>query len=50
MNHHWITDFDYSGKKFSKKGIPLSGRPMDISNKMIKKWDKDCIYIKKWLP
>jgi deoxyribodipyrimidine photo-lyase len=50
MNHHWITDFDYPGKKFSRAGIPLSGRPMDVSNKMIKKWDPECNYIKKWLP
>lgn len=50
MNHRWIVDFDYPGKKFSAPGAPLSGRPMDISNKMIKKWDPDCEYIKKWLP
>jgi hypothetical protein len=50
MNHHWILDFDYPGKKYSAPNAPLSGRPMDISNKMIKKWDIDCIYIKKWLP
>ena len=23
---------------------------MNISNIMIKKWDPECIYIKKWLP
>lgn len=23
---------------------------MDISNKMIKKWDINCNYIKKWIP
>jgi deoxyribodipyrimidine photo-lyase len=50
MNHHWILDFDYAGKKFSKPGIPLSGRPMNIDNNIIKKYDKNCIYIKKWLP
>lgn len=50
MNHHWILDFDYPGKKFSAKGAPLSGRPMKIDNLMIKKWDPECIYIKKWLP
>jgi deoxyribodipyrimidine photo-lyase len=50
MNHHWILDFDYPGKKFSAPNAPLSGRPMKIDNSMIKKWDSDCIYIKKWLP
>jgi deoxyribodipyrimidine photo-lyase len=49
-NHAWITELDFPGKKFSAKGVPLSGRPMDISNKMIRKWDPECIYIKKWLP
>lgn len=50
MNHHWILDFDYPGKKFSAPGAPLSGRPMRIDNSMIKTWDPDCVYIKKWLP
>jgi deoxyribodipyrimidine photo-lyase len=49
-NHAWITELDFPGKKFSAKGVPLSGRPMDISNKMIRKWDPECIYIKRWLP
>jgi deoxyribodipyrimidine photo-lyase len=49
MNHHWILDFDYAGKKFSKTGT-ISGRPMNIDNSIIKKLDKDCKYIKKWLP
>lgn len=49
-NHAWITELDFPGKKYSVKGVPLSGRPMDISNKMIKKWDPECNYIKKWLP
>lgn len=50
MNHHWILDFDYPGKKFSPGGVPLAGRPMRIDNSMIKQWDPDCVYIKKWLP
>jgi deoxyribodipyrimidine photo-lyase len=50
MNHHWILDFDYPGKKFASSGSPLSGRPMKIDNSMIKRWDPDCVYIKKWLP
>lgn len=50
MNHRWCTEFDFPGKKFSASGAPLSGRPMDISNKMISKWDPECAYIKTWLP
>jgi deoxyribodipyrimidine photo-lyase len=50
MNHRWCTEFDFPGKKFSASGAPLSGRPMDISNKMIRKWDPECQYIKRWLP
>lgn len=50
MNHHWITEFDYAGKRYAPKNIPIAGRYMDISNKMIKKYDPECIYIKKWLP
>lgn len=50
MNHRWADEFDFPGKKFSAPGAPLSGRPMDVSNKMIAKWDPDCVYIKKWLP
>ena len=50
MNHQWITEFDYPGKKYSAPNAPLSGRPMNIGNIQIKKFDKECIYIKKWLP
>lgn len=50
MNHHWITELDFPGRKYSSKGIPLSGRPMKIGNDQIKKFDKECVYIKKWLP
>jgi hypothetical protein len=32
MNHHWITELDYPGRKYSRKGVPLSGRPMKIGN------------------
>ena len=47
MNHHWILDFDYPGRRFGKG---ISGRPFDISNINIKKYDPQCKYIKKWLP
>jgi len=50
LNHQWITELDFSGKKYSPKDSPIAGRPMDISNKNIKKYDPNCIYIKKWLP
>lgn len=50
MNHHWLTELDYAGKKYGKKGYPLSGRYFDISNHNIKKYDPEFIYIKKWIP
>jgi deoxyribodipyrimidine photo-lyase len=51
MNQHWLTEFDYSGKKFAPKNNPLAGRPMDVSNDAtIKKFDPECAYIKEWLP
>ncbi len=50
FNHQWITEFDFPGKKFSPSNAPLAGRPMRIDNEQIKKFDPECIYIKKWLP
>ena len=50
MNHQWITELDLSGRKYAPKNHYIAGRPMDISNKNIKKYDPECIYIKKWLP
>ncbi len=50
LNTQWITELDFSGKKFAPSSAPIAGRPMNISNLMIKKWDPQCIYIKKWLP
>ena len=50
MNHQWITEFDFPGKKFSPSNAPIAGRPMRIDNEQIKKFDPDCTYIKKWLP
>lgn len=47
MNNQWITEFDYPGKKFSPKNAPIAGRPMNPSNKMITKWDPECIYMLK---
>jgi deoxyribodipyrimidine photo-lyase len=50
LNAQWVTELDFPGKKFAPSSAPIAGRPMNISNSMIKKWDPDCIYIKKWLP
>jgi deoxyribodipyrimidine photolyase len=50
LNAQWVTELDFPGKKFSPSGSTIAGRPMSIDNSMIKKWDPDCVYIKKWLP
>lgn len=50
LNAQWVTELDFPGKKFAPHDAPIAGRPMNISNLMIKKWDPECIYIKKWLP
>jgi deoxyribodipyrimidine photo-lyase len=50
INHQWITEFDFPGKKYAPSLAPIAGRPMDPSNRMIIKFDPECIYIKKWLP
>ena len=50
LNSQWITELDFSGKKFAPSSAVLSGRPFNIGNEMIKKWDPECVYIKKWLP
>ena len=50
LNSQWVSELDFPGKKFSPSDAVLAGRPMNISNQMIKKWDPDCSYIKKWLP
>jgi deoxyribodipyrimidine photo-lyase len=50
LNTQWVTELDFPGKKFAPSSAPIAGRPMNISNSMIKKWDPECIYIKKWLP
>lgn len=50
LNTQWVTELDFPGKKFAPSNAPIAGRPMNISNSMIKKWDPDCLYIKHWLP
>ena len=48
LNHQWLLELDRY--RFAPKQYRLSGRPFRIDNEMIKKYDPDCIYIKKWLP
>tara|TARA_E500000331_G_C17270601_1_gene719094 strand:- start:3714 stop:5216 length:1503 start_codon:yes stop_codon:yes gene_type:complete len=50
LNHQWATEMDYPGRKYACKDAPLSGRPMDISNKAIKRFDPECKYVKQWIP
>ena len=50
LNSQWISELDFPGKKFAPSSSVIAGRPMSMSNIMIKKWDYDCVYIKKWLP
>lgn len=50
MNHAWITEFDFPGRRYAPKGASLAGRPMNVDNSTIKKFNKSCEYIKKWLP
>jgi deoxyribodipyrimidine photo-lyase len=50
LNCQWVTEFDYPGKKFAPSSSVIAGRPMNISNKIIQKFDNSCQYIKKWLP
>lgn len=50
MNHQWITEFDLSGKRYAPRGVGLAGRPMDITNNNIKKFDPDGEYIRRWIP
>jgi deoxyribodipyrimidine photo-lyase len=51
LNHQWFTDLDLPGRRFAKRGCnSLTGRMMRIDNEVIKKFDPECKYIKKWLP
>lgn len=50
LNHAWITEIDLAGRRYAPKNASLSGRPMKIGNEQIKKFDKECKYIKRWLP
>lgn len=51
LNHQWFMDLDLPGRRFAKRGCnALTGRMMRIDNEVIKKFDPNCEYIKKWLP
>lgn len=51
LNHQWFTDLDLSGRRFAKKNCnSLTGRMMRIDNEVIKQFDSNCLYIKKWIP
>ncbi len=52
FNHQWLTsELDLNGRRFHKKGCSsLTGRMIRIDNQIIKKYDKDGEYIKRWLP
>ena len=52
LNHMWtLSALDISGRRFCKKGTnTLTGRMMNVDNSMIKKYDPECTYIKKFLP
>ena len=48
LNHQWLLELDRY--RFAPKKYRLAGRPFRIDNEMIQKYDKQGIYIKKWLP
>lgn len=52
LNHLWVLgDLDLSGRRFAMKGSnPLTGRTMRIDNDMIKKYDREYAYLRKWIP
>lgn len=52
LNHQWVIgDLDLAGRRFKSKGThPLTGRMIRIDNGMIKRYDPEFSYIKKWIP
>jgi deoxyribodipyrimidine photo-lyase len=52
LNHQWVIgDLDLSGRRFKMTGThSLTGRMMRIDNDMIKRYDPEFAYIKKWIP
>lgn len=51
-NHKWVIgDLDFAGRRFKMaKTHSLTGRMIRIDNEMIKRYDPEFEYIKKWLP
>lgn len=47
-NIRWLIELDIF--IYNDKHHKLSGRPYKINNEIIKKYDPNCEYIKKWLP
>jgi deoxyribodipyrimidine photo-lyase len=52
MNHQWVVgELDLAGRRFSMKGThPLTGRMIRVDNQMIKRYDTNFEFIKKWIP
>lgn len=50
MNHRWVLDFDDAGRKYAPRDARLSGRPMDVSNRILRRWDPRGEYVHRWLP
>ena len=51
MNIRWLmSELDLPGRRFIKKGCKaISGRVIKIGNDMLKKYDPDHSYVRKWL-
>ena len=44
-------DLDIAGRRFCMRGSqPLTGRMIRVDNQMIKRYDPQFEYIKKWIP
>jgi deoxyribodipyrimidine photolyase len=52
LNHQWVIgDLDLSGRRFKMANThPLTGRMIRVDNEMIKRYDPEFKYIKKWIP
>lgn len=52
LNHQWVIgDLDLSGRRFKMADThPLTGRMIRVDNGMIKRYDPEFLYIKKWIP
>lgn len=48
-NHHYLTEFNYEENNAGQLKLDLK-KKVEVSNKNIKQYDPDCVYIRKWLP